>query len=160
MLKFFFLSVFVFMFSFSANAQEKYGDWTLLCVENKSKCGIYQRISMNDKKGKVIGKLVDVTIEKVSKSFQIGVRAPLNSDLRKGLFLGIDGADPFRLAYVRCQKDGCLALATLDEKWITNLSRGNKLNVIIPIFQNKKTLKVDISLKGFTKAIKRVIPNQ
>ncbi len=81
---------------------------------------------------------------------------PLESRLTPGVL--VTTAKPqetVKLAYVTCNKTGCLATAAISEEMLEALKKSETMAVLYVDGQNKPT-RADVSLKGFAEKLKRL----
>lgn len=136
--------------------KEKIGDWEMRCVKveegQKEPCKLFQLLQ--DDKGNSIAEFNLVVLPKGGQAVA-GVTAivPLETLLTKQLTISVDGGAKKRYAFRFCGQAGCYAQIGLSNADVATYKRGAKGTLsIVPAFAPDKTISVDISLSGFTKA--------
>lgn len=80
------------------------------------------------------------------------VLTPLDVQLNADFGLAIGTAEPVLLRYRNCNRLGCFVLAPLDDRRIRQMERAASGAVYFRLLDGK-AVKVNFSLKGFTKAM-------
>ena len=81
---------------------------------------------------------------------------PLGVDLRSGMVLRVDNYEEIKAPYLRCTNAGCDVQVELTAELVAQLKKGLKLQVGFRPFGSSKTVVIDASLKGFTRAFDRL----
>lgn len=145
----------------SAAEPQKFGDWILRCdspVEGKGDV-CYLNQTINYKKGKVKGRLLDVKIGTVGggKDFFAVLMLPLGLSLQSGAALQVDDAKQVPLTILTCTKAGCRSQLKMTGELLTGFRKGVKLKIGFIPFRGKRTVVVEASLTGFTSAFKALM---
>jgi invasion protein IalB len=140
-----------------AEVSSRYGDWTLRCgqEEGGAPCVLGQSITAEDRPDMALMVLIlrargvaDGKGDQNKNERLLRVRAPLDVLLPAGLGLKIDERDVGRVGFVRCQSDGCLAEAILDDALIDQLKKGKSATFIV--FQDSREgIGIPVPLMGF-----------
>ncbi len=152
---------------------EKFGDWTLLCpvsskssqhkaanskssspADEKDRCRLFQRYVVKDKPN-ATALLVTVVMSGKTKSPVAVVSVPKDVYLAPGIELAIDGKAKFKVLFETCNDSGCHGGFALSGAIIKAFKKGAVARHRIYDFKRRK-IDVPVSLKGFTKGIKRL----
>jgi len=147
-----------------AVAAEKGPAWSVVCgdAKNSQTCRMEQKLfAQKVVKGQqqTLGKVLGLTVlyaGKKSRQPMLVMDLPLGVDLRPGMVLRVDNGKETTAPYLRCMKTGCLARLRLTPQMVAMMRKGLKLRVGFRPFGSAKTVVVDASLKGFTKAFARL----
>lgn len=142
-----------------------YGAWTVRCAKAADKedgetCEIVQSVTLR-KTGQAI---IQVAIGrlKADDPLSIVVQVPIGVSLRTevGLKLGApeveDGAS-VTARYFRCTPQACLADVKPDDAWVDGL-RGAEALTASFVDGNGRTIRIPVSLEGFSDAFAAVFP--
>ena len=77
---------------------------------------------------------------------------PLAMDLRAGIALKIDGGPETQQPYATCVAQVCVVLVAVDDAFLAAMRAGALLHVGFRPFGVQRTLVLDVSLRGFTRA--------
>lgn len=131
---------------------EVHGDWRLNC-ENDG-CQASQQLFFGE--GEERSRVLLASVLQVQQDLLLQMVLPLGVDLRPGIVVRIDQAEEQSFNFVTCVADGCVVLLPLKSKLLSAMRAGNKVKVGFRPFSSDQTLIVELSLSGFTKAIKGV----
>ena len=130
-----------------------YGDWGLQCTEEERLhiCQAVQIIwlEQGEKKQRVL------TLQLIPKNEEqkiLQLSFPLGVDLRPGIVIAVDNGSEQKFSFATCTNQSCLSLILMSEKELSMFKRGNVLKVGFRTFGSDKTIVLEASLKGFTKA--------
>lgn len=159
------LVAFAGSFGGTARAVEGEASWAVVCADTNDvqTCRMEQTLFLDqtvDGEQKRLGRLLGLTVLYVGKEARrplLVMRLPLGVDLRPGMVLKIDGHEEIKAPYLRCTNAGCDVQVELTAELIAQLKGGLKLRVGFRPFGSSKTVAVDASLKGFTKAFNRLM---
>ena len=132
---------------------ERIGDWTYRCqalTASDTRCSISQVVFNPNKKP-----IIRATFLGIGKNKKLGlvVLAPLGMFLGTGLAGKIDEGKQFKFVLQNCGKQGCRAAIGVSNKMKMALQKGSRLALAFKMRANAKAVLVQISLKGFTKAL-------
>ena len=147
-----------------AVAAEKGSAWSVVCGDDKNAqtCRMEQKLfAQKVVKGRqrTLGKMLGLTVRYAGKDSRQPVLVmdlPLGVDLRAGMVLRIDNGKETTARYLRCTKNGCSSRLRLTPQMVAMMRKGSKLQIGFRPFGSAKTMVVDASLKGFTKAFARL----
>ena len=81
------------------------------------------------------------------------VRFPLNVDLRKQPLIQIDKKNVLNLPFTHCNSDrGCVTQNAINDEIVKLFKSGKELTLITGVYGSKDNLKINLKLKGFSKA--------
>lgn len=134
---------------------EKFKDWTARCEADsadatKRQCVVVQTVFEQESQQNIMSFVVAFPPQQ--KQGRIVVVLPLGADLRAGIDLKVDDGAPSHLDFGVCLRDGCQAALTLDDAMLSSFKRGSKGEVTFRYLPRQKTVKVPLSLSGFTAA--------
>lgn len=134
------------------------GDWTYICATAKGKikpsCEITLTQTVKNKKTGENNRLLSISIAKLGKGHVLQAIVPLGISLPAGIALKVDENKQVPMTVQRCTNGGCEALINLKQATINKMKKGKKIQVGFNV--GKKTMVIPASLKGFTKAIKKL----
>ncbi|WP_350336194.1 invasion associated locus B family protein [Coralliovum pocilloporae] len=135
--------------------KSRHGDWDLRCDTppgaRSEQCVLMQYVTAEDRKNVSLTVIVLKTADQKARILR--VLAPLGILLPAGLGLKIDTADVGRAGFVRCLPNGCIAEVVMDDKQLSQLSKGQTATFII--FQTpEEGIGIPISLSGFSDGFK------
>lgn len=136
-------------------------EWTRRCQkdpktqkEDKERCEISKTIKVKGGQGRV----AEIAIGKNTKNNDVYsgvVIMPLGILLEEGVLLKIDDGKPVMFKPRFCAQAGCISYITLDKTLIGSMKKGNKISFVFRSSNGQK-VNIDMSLSGFTKAIKSI----
>jgi len=140
--------------SFAADEEkiQKFGDWAVGCSdlpEGKKSCGMVQQHTMKDSGTPVMKVLINKPDKKADANCAITL--PLGILLPPGVGIQIDEAKMAVYPIQVCTQAGCIVAFKLDKKRLATLKKGTKMTVAFANFSGKE-IRIDASLKGFSKA--------
>ncbi len=154
-----------------ANAAEKKGTeiaesaWVKRCQkdpktgkENKKLCEIFKKIQVKGAGTRIAEMAIGFPIDKdgkKSKSARGVVILPLGILLESGIVMKVDDKKPASFKVRFCTQNGCVAYVNLNDKILSSIKNGDKLNFGFITSQGQE-VKVVMELKGFTKAIRSI----
>ena len=154
-----FILIFLFLFQVVANAQSN-NVWKKQCIknkENKDVCFISTKLALTDKKKKVIGNLITVSLryielkeQEIKKPFMI-INAPTGIDLRYGLQLSIGKNFNGTAAFVRCTHQGCETNMIVTPKIRKAMEAAESMILQYIVYGAKQPHAIELSLMGFKK---------
>jgi invasion protein IalB len=81
------------------------------------------------------------------------VRFPLNVDLKKQPLVQIDKKNILNIPFSHCNaNEGCVTQSVINDEVIKLFKSGKELTLITGVYGAKENMKIDLSLKGFSKA--------
>lgn len=130
--------------------------WFVRCDDkekSKKQCEVFQRLIV----AKNNQRLVEFAVAYVGdqKEPYGTVIIPLGTLVQQGLEIRVDDQQPIKNSIRYCTADGCFAHFDLDEKFINAMKKGKKVVVTFVLAAPKK-LNVELSLKGFSKAVDKL----
>jgi invasion protein IalB len=130
-----------------------YGDWGLQCTE-EAKLHICQAVQViwleQDEKKHQVLTLQLLPRNEEQKVLQLSF--PLGVDLRPGIVIAVDDGNEQKYPYTTCANQSCLSLILMTGEQLSMFKKGNVLKVGFKTFESDKTVVLEVSLKGFTKA--------
>lgn len=126
--------------------------------EDKNQCEAYQKIQVKDADTRIAEMAIGFPTGSDGKKSKVArgvVVLPLGILLESGVLMQVDEQKPavFKLRF--CTQGGCVGYVNLNPELLDTMKNGNQL-----LFQFKtsqgRDVKIIMSLKGFTKAIKEV----
>ncbi len=137
---------------------EKFGDWQTVCQkvsEKESLCGNVQEVKTKDGKlalwaafGYFQANTGPVLILRLPYDL---TDPPAGFRVANGMQLAVDGSGQISVPVEICAPGGCQLGVLLEDKFVTALKGGNKLNITVPL-STGQTATINLSLKGFTAA--------
>ncbi len=136
---------------------QKYQDWLVRCQNGATgsaapSCFIFQNVVETDKDRQVMMFLVAYPQGQARPRAVIIL--PLGIDLRGGVELSIDGGAPERYPFISCFQDGCQAHIDLDDAALAKFKGGFKGIIAFRALPDGRGLRLPVSFKGFTAALK------
>lgn len=143
--------------SAAAKDGETFGDWRVRCQSAPEgaaspPCFIFQTVVETDKEQEIMRFLVAYPPGQASPRAIIIL--PLGIALQAGIELSIDGGAAKRSPFISCFQDGCQSHIALDDTVLGGFKRGLKGTVAFRTLPDGRGVKLPISLKGFTAALK------
>lgn len=121
--------------------------------EKRGKCEIFQRLVMAETNQRVaefaIGYPVDMDTARGVVIMPLGILLP------PGVQMMIDDGEPFQFKVRYCNQGGCYAYLALNDAVINQLKKGTEAAFLF-MDPSGKTVRVNMSLKGLTKALKEI----
>ena len=135
-----------------------HGAWDVVCSTAKPDQCVMRQFGKNAEGNNVIDlrirKLEGVTAnDGTSVPAMIVIVAPLGVLLPAGVAIKIDAKEPRGAQFDVCLPSGCAMQQPVNDALLAELKAGNTVTVLL-IAAPKREIKVDVSLKGFTKAYK------
>ncbi|MCB1681896.1 MAG: invasion associated locus B family protein [Alphaproteobacteria bacterium] len=142
---------------------EDFEDWRVECAQTpagKNVCQMFQRLLWEDQKSVALVVLVGMGELQGKPVPRMRLIVPLGTFLPTGLVLGLEEAEDkgLRVPIQFCVAQGCVTNIDLDQTVIDKLKNKQNLSTAY-IRPDRKTVKLSISLKGFTKALERISRN-
>jgi len=141
-----------------AGAQNPHGKsfdhWQVRCntpTGAPSDCQMVQNVVVKES-GKPVLQLVVGYMEKVDNPVGVLV-LPLGIYLPSGLTMQIDKGQAYEMAFEICGRNGCRVRFSFDEALLGTFKKGNAAEVVF-YSGGRKPIRVPLSLKGFTAALK------
>jgi invasion protein IalB len=137
-----------------------YGDWGVQCIE-EAKVNICQAVQIlwleqGEQKQRV---LTLQLIPGADEQKVLQLSFPLGVDLRPGIVMAADNGSEQRFPYATCSNQNCVSLILMTKELVSMFQKGNLLKVGFRPFGSDKTVVLEASLKGFTKANSEVKRN-
>jgi invasion protein IalB len=130
-----------------------YGDWGLQCTK-EAKLDICQAVQVlwleQDKKKQRVLTLQLIPKDEEQKVLQLSF--PLGVDLRPGIVIAVDDGSEQKFSYATCNNQSCFSLILMTEEQLSMFKKGNILKIGFRTFGSDKTVVLEASLNGFTKA--------
>jgi invasion protein IalB len=149
----------------NSRSVQQFDDWQLRCssrpqrskgdASSAAACEIGQPL-MIDLDGKPV-ELLNLAISKAHDKagkveWAMVVLTPLDVELSADFGVSIGSAEPALLRYRNCNRLGCFVLVPLDNRRVQEMKQAATGAVYFRLL-NKQAVKVNFSLKGFTKAM-------
>ena len=136
---------------------QRFQDWQVRCqgaaaTSAAPSCFIFQAVFENDKNRQVMMFLVAYPQGQAQPRAVIIL--PLGIDLRGGIEVKIDEGAPQRYPFISCFQDGCQAHIELDDAALSRFKRGLKGVVAFRALPDGRGVRLPVSFKGFTAALK------
>jgi invasion protein IalB len=137
-----------------------YGDWDIVCpTAQPDQCTMRQFGKTAEGQTVLvihIRKLEGITSED-GKTFPaaIQITTPLGTILRAGVKIKIDEGEPRTGRFEVCIPNGCIIRDPMSEEFLADFKSGKTANMAINVLQ-QGVVVLNISLKGFTKAFKKL----
>jgi len=139
-----------------APAPRQIQDWTLRCDAPAAgslagPCYMVQDIAAPEGQGRI----AQMIVGHFGQDRLLGalVFVPLGTRLPPGLVIGVDKNQPRRFPFQLCSPNGCQAQIALDDAFLAELKSGATAEAVFEDANGRK-LTVQISLRGFTAALK------
>jgi invasion protein IalB len=137
---------------------QRFDDWLVRCEAppqgGGERCFMAQNVAAKNEEGKRIPLLNVIIGHGTAEGQPITVMqftVPLGLYLPSGIGFQVDQGEPVRIAIEVCSHQACVARYRLDDGMRAAMQKGQKAEVQL-VQANKQTIKVPVSLKGFTKA--------
>jgi len=136
---------------------QKFQDWMVRCQSDATtaaapSCFIFQNVFESDKDRQIM--MFVVAYPPGQERPRGVVVLPLGIDLRAGIEVTIDDGAPQRHAFISCFKDGCQVHIDLNDAVLAGFKRGIKGFVAFRSLPDGRAVRLPISFKGFTAALK------
>lgn len=140
--------------------KEVYDDWTLECIKDQADneaCTMVQLLKDPQNNQDI----AQVEVKRVENAGQIAalvtVIVPLESSLKHGLKVSIDGREGKQYPYDVCSRIGCMSRYGLLAEDVEAYKAGNVATItIVPFLAMNQPIPLSLSLKGFTAALAEV----
>ena len=136
-----------------------FDDWTVICQEfadtpDKRSCSAQLQAQQSETNRTVLVWTVKTEAQRVTATLQTltGVT------LAPGVELKPENSEGLKFTYETCEPNRCVASATLDEKFLRDAAKAEKASVAIHGVTGN-TIRLDISMKGFEKAVAQLKAN-
>ncbi|MBR9866209.1 MAG: invasion associated locus B family protein [Oceanospirillales bacterium] len=152
------LSIFFSCFAWSEESTQQpsvvtHGDWGVQCAD-QADVRICQAIQVLwlEQDGQKQRVLTLQLIPGAENQKILQLSFPLGVDLRPGIVIAVDGGSEQKFPYATCSNQNCLSLILMTTEKLADFQKGNVLKVGFRPFGSEKTVVLEASLKGFTKA--------
>lgn len=109
---------------------EKYGEWTLKCVQTPNiRCELGQRTLNPNTGGSLLW--VEIARERSQTLGSLTLATPLGVDLTSGLRILIDNDEAMRIKFLGCVAIGCIAQPGLTQRFLDQLSQASLIRIAI-----------------------------
>lgn len=134
------------------------GAWQYRCADGEDgaekRCEMAQRLSESESGKRVVEfVLTDVTGE--DGQHRAVIVLPLGVAIQPGVRLRVDEGESYGFNISHCLPDGCIAIVDLPQSLVTEMKRGKTAKLVMKTFQGK-TVAMNLSLTGFTKAYNKI----
>lgn len=126
--------------------------WLKRCEKGTDQCEIFQSLSLKESGQRLIEFAVGFSPEEQGAARAVAV-LPLGILLDRPVGLEIDSDKKFQFTVRQCLNSGCYGFINMNEALLSAMRKGDKMTIVFTSVQGK-TLRVEMSLKGFTKALK------
>ena len=136
-------------------SSETFGSWVLRCGPTGKGCYLYQTLARKKDRAR----LARVTIfapRKKNGKLKLRVLLPLGIGLAKGTRLSVDKAASRKVPYLACWRPGCVIELTVPSLLERRLRVGKILTLTAFAIKGAKPLRFRFSLKGLSRAIRRL----
>ncbi len=152
-------------FGGTARAAEAEAPWEVICADanDAETCRMQQTLFLDqtvESQQKRLGQLLSLTVLYVGEEARrplLVMKLPLGVDLRPGMVLRVDNYEEIKAPYLRCTNAGREVQVELTAELVAQLKNGLNLRVGFRPFGSSKTVVIDASLKGFTRAFNRLM---
>lgn len=131
-------------------------DWGSVCFTRNgaTRCDIQQVVTAEMPDGARLTLQVALAIQDGTRMMELAL--PLAMDLRAGVVLKIDDGPEIPHRYATCIAQSCVVLLAVDDQMMAALRAGELMRVGFRPFGVDRTLVLDVSLLGFTRASERL----
>ena len=136
-------------------SSETFGAWVLRCGPTGKGCYLYQTLARKKDRARIARATIMAPRKKNGK-LKLRVLLPLGIGLAKGSMLSVDKAAPRKVPYLACWRRGCAIELTVPSLLERRLRVGRMLTVTAFAIQGAKPLRFRFSLKGLSRAIRRL----
>lgn len=134
-----------------------HGDWEIVCLEGTELCRMEQFAKSAQGERALLVRLQRVKGPNIQAPAVISMLAPPLVLLSFNLRAKIDSGEMKILPFERCLPQGCMAAGPMAEATVSELKKGTRMSVE---FILEKVEKINVSLRGFTKAYNSLQPIQ
>lgn len=134
-----------------------HGDWEIVCIEGTELCRMEQFAKSAQGERALLVRLQRVQGPQIKAPAVISMLAPPLVLLSYNLRAKIDNGELKILPFERCLPQGCMAAGPMADVTVAELKKGSKMSVE---FVLEKVEKINVSLRGFTKAYNSLQPIQ
>ena len=134
-----------------------FDNWTLSCVKAENvgskSCRILQRALWEKTKRRAFTTVFMIPANQ--KKEQVAIMrliAPLGVNLMSKLNVSIDSGKILNIPYEACNIKGCFITMVVKDKFIEKIKEVTSMHISYRAAGNKNPIKLEIPLKGFTKA--------
>ena len=129
-------------------------DWQSICElrEEKTICQISQTLQ-REQDGQA-SFAMRITLSKQDNKIFMEVVLPLGLDLPAGIAFQVDEGNEINLPFATCVAQGCAAGVVTEEAFLNQLRKGTIMRVAFRPFAQTQTSLLNVSLSGFTSAMK------
>lgn len=143
--------------------KETFDDWSLRCIRTEDgadPCQMYQLLK--DTSGNPVAEMTIVSLPEGSQAaLGATIITPLETLLIEQLSLTIDTGKPAVYPFSFCTQMGCVVRIGFTVEEVERLRKGNKASIAItPLAKPDAKVTVDVSLKGFTKALEAQVTSE
>lgn len=133
--------------------RETYGPWVVACGAERTGCHMFQALQ----RAKDNARLVQMTVFAPAEGSQL-MRAlvPLGAKISAGAVVQVDENPPVTMPFDSCWQRGCIAELALTAELEAQLRGGEKLAVSVEAADTGRTVRFELALKGFAKAVDRL----
>ena len=136
-------------------SSETFGSWVLRCGQTGRGCYLYQTLARKKDRARLARVTIFSPRTKNGK-LKLRVLLPLGIGLAKGTMLSVDKAASRKVPYFACWRRGCVAELTVPSLFERRLRVGSNLTVTAFAIKGAKPLRFRFSLKGLSRAIRRL----
>ena len=145
-----------FYFSGSVNGSEKGAEaaWNKRCDKSHKICEITQSVIVKESGARIMEFTIGYPEDANGEARGI-MLLPLGILVDRQLMLKIDTGNNYAFNVRQCTKSGCFAYIDVKDELLSAMRKGNKLKISFVTMQGQNVL-MELSLKGFTKALKSI----
>jgi len=152
------------MFSFAPvhaadEAVPTFGDWAKKCdkgADDQEICYVFQTVSNKDTGQMIMQVRVGFAPDKPEPVMIVTL--PLGALLPPGAAFMVEGAEPLKMPFLACGREGCTTVGqALPQATLEAMRKGEQATVRMALL-NQKVLPLPVSLKGFTRAFNSIAP--
>ena len=138
---------------------ETFDDWELRCIKapegQADPCSIYQLLK--DESGNEVAEVTMFNLGEEKVDAAMTITTPLETLLTAQLSFFVDEANGRRYPFSFCTQVGCFVRAGLTTAEVDQFKKGAAAQIgVVPASQPDKTLRLTMSLSGFTAAYAKV----
>lgn len=142
---------------------EDFDDWRVECVQDSEpqgkappSCSMFQRLMWEEGAASPALKVTVIMAEREGKAIpRMRMTAPLGTFLPAGLTLMIEGEEEASILFQFCSNEGCFVNLDMADDVVSKLKEKSVLKTMYIRADGKKA-ELDVSLKGFSKALERI----
>lgn len=132
--------------------------WNLVCNKEKKACRVYGHIMADNKIIVSSFSILKLKIKNKKEPKLVGsVILPLGLHIPSGIKIRFDNKVTVKANLIECKTKGCRALFTAEQKIIDQMQKGKTVYITIVDSRSRKKLRLQYSLKGFTKIYKQFV---